>query len=109
MCRAMKVLCVATDEASLATLRSASVSADWELTGGATNQVDALGLIDVERPQVVVAFGPYEDMVCLVSERFPGIRIVTDRDAPGATAIATSVEQVRELVRGLPAPGGPVR
>jgi hypothetical protein len=105
----MKVLCVATDEASLATLRSASVSADWELTGGATNQMDALGLIDVERPQVVVAFGPYEDMVSLVSERFPGIRIVTDRDAPGATAIATSVEQVRELVRGLPAPDGPVR
>jgi hypothetical protein len=109
MCRALKVACVATDDASLALLRAAAVSAEWELAPGATTEAEALTVVDVERPQVLVVFGPYERLVALVSDRFPGTRIVADRDAPGATAVATSLEEVRELVRGLPGPGGPVR
>jgi hypothetical protein len=108
MCRALKVLCVATDAASLEALRRAAVSADWELTPGATNETDALGLVDVERPHVVVAFGPYERLVALVSERLPGTRIVTDRDAPGADAVAASLGEVRGLVSAMPHPGGPI-
>jgi hypothetical protein len=43
-----------------------------------------------------------------VSERFPGLRIVTDRDAPGASAVARSADEVRDLLTELPRPGGPV-
>jgi hypothetical protein len=109
MCRALKVVCVATDDGSLALLRAAAVSAEWELAPGATSETDALAVIEAERPQVLVVFGPYERLVALVRDRFPGIRIVADRDSPGATAVATSLEEVRGLVKELPRPGGPVR
>jgi hypothetical protein len=36
------------------------------------------------------------------------MRIVTDRDTPGASAVAISLDEVRGLVLGLPRPGGPV-
>src|SRR2546427_12991212 len=49
MCRALKVVCVATDDSSLALLRAAAVSAEWELAPGATTGTDALAGIDVER------------------------------------------------------------
>jgi hypothetical protein len=108
VCRALTVLCVATDQASLAALKMATVAAEWELAPGATNQTDALALVDAERPHILVAFGPYERLVALCAERFPGMRIVTDRDVPGATVVATSLEEVRGLVLGIPRPGGPV-
>ena len=92
----------------LGALKRAAVSVDWELAGGATNEPDAIGQIDAERPHILVVFGSYGRLVALVRERFPGIRIVTDRDAPGATAVATSLEEVRGLVKGIPRPGGPV-
>ena len=109
MCRALNVLCVAIDAASLAELKRAAVSAEWELAPGATDEADAIDQIDAEHPHVLVVFGPYERLVALARERFPGMRIVTDRDVPGATAVATSLEEVRGLVMGLPRPGGPVR
>jgi hypothetical protein len=109
MCRALKVLCVAPDAEALAALKAATVAADWELCPGATDLRGALDQIDVERPHLLVAFGDFEELVALVAERFPGMRIVTDRDAPGATVVATSLEDVRGLLRGQPRPGGPVR
>ncbi len=109
MCRALKMLCVASDPEALAALRVACVSAEWELTTGATNEPDAIGQIDSERPHILVAFGPYERLVALAHERFPGMRIVTDRDSPGASVVATSMGEVRGLVKQLPRPGGPVR
>lgn len=109
MCRALRVLCVAQDAATLAALRGATVSAEWELAPGATNESDAIGLIDAERPHTVVVFGPYERLVALARERFPAMRIVADRDLPGATVVASSLEEVRGLVKELPRPGGPVR
>jgi hypothetical protein len=108
MCRALKVLCVATDADELAALNHAAVSSEWELVRGATDEAAAIGQIDAERPHVLVVFGAFERLVAIVSERFPGMRIVTDRDAPGAAAVATSLEEVRGLVKGLPAPGGPI-
>ena len=72
MCRAMKVLCVATDTASLMELKKAAVSAGWELAPGATDEAGAIGQIDAERPHVLVVFGPYERLIALVSERFRG-------------------------------------
>jgi hypothetical protein len=108
VCRALIVLCVAQDTASLGPLKAATVSAEWELAPGATSETDALAQIDAERPHVLVIFGPYERVVDLARERFPGMRIVSDRDMPGATVVATSLEEVRGLVMGLPRPGGPV-
>lgn len=108
MCRALKVLCVAQGEDALGALKRATVSGDWELAGGATNEPDAIGQVSAERPHVLVVFGPFERLIALAREGFPGMRIVTDRDAPGATAVATSLEEVRGLVKGIPRPGGPV-
>ena len=108
VCRAVTVLCVAEDEGSLRALRLATTAAEWELTQGATNDVDALGVIDAERPHAVVAFGPYASLVALVRERFPAMRIVTDRDTPGANAVAPTRDDVREVLRALARPGGPI-
>jgi hypothetical protein len=108
VCRALKVLCVAEDAVSLAALKQACLSVEWELSAGATNDIDALAMIDADRPHVLVAFGPYASMVALVADRFPGVRIIVDRDTPGASAEATSLEEVRGLVKDLPRPGGPI-
>jgi len=109
VCRSIRVLCVAPDDVALTALRRATVAAEWELTPGATNETDALGLVDVERPHALVAFGEFERLVTLVRERFPGIRIVTDRAAGGANAVVASPDEVRETLRALGRPGGPVR
>jgi hypothetical protein len=108
VCRAVKVVCVAADEESLQGLRQAVTAAEWELTPGATNETDALALIDSERPHSMVAFGGFERLVSLVRDRFPAMRIVTDRDMPGANVVAASRDDVRELLRSLGRPGGPI-
>lgn len=108
MCRALKVLCVAADREALTALKQATVAADWELCAGATDLRGALDQLDAERPAFLVAFGAFEELVALVADRFPGMRIVVDRDTPGATAVATSLEDVRGLLTGQPRPGGPV-
>ncbi|HEX6130219.1 MAG TPA: hypothetical protein VF044_00715 [Actinomycetota bacterium] len=107
MCRALTVLCVAPDAEALAELKRATVSGEWELAPGATDLRGALDQLDAARPHVLVAFGPFEELVALARERFPGMRVVTDRDAPGATDVAASVSEVRALLRGA-RPGGPV-
>jgi hypothetical protein len=109
VCRALRVLCVGRDEATLAALHRATVAAEWELTPGATTEGDALGIVDVERPHALVAFGDFERLVALVRDRFPGMRIVTDRAVPGASAVVASPDEVRETLRALGRPGGPVR
>jgi hypothetical protein len=109
MCRAVKVLCVATDRAALTALKQAATSAEWELAAGAIGEDEAMAQIDAERPHVLVAFGPYERLVARVRERLPGMRVVADRDLPGASAVATSLEEVRGLVGQTPRPGGPIR
>jgi hypothetical protein len=109
MCRAFKVLCVTEDPASLNALRSAAVSAEWELTPGTTSVPDAVALIDAERPHVLVAFGPFDELTRLARERFPGMRIVADRELPGASVVVAGLEDVRDAVKGKPRARGPVR
>jgi hypothetical protein len=109
MCRALTVLCVAPGPIALAELKRAAVSAEWELTPGAADADEALVQLERERPHVVVAIGEFGDVVAAARERFPAIRIITDRDLPGANAIVGSLAEVREAVKGLPRPGGPVR
>jgi hypothetical protein len=104
----LQVLCVAVDASSLNALKRAAVSADWELAPGATNEADAIGQIDAERPHVLIAFGPYERLVGLARERFPAMRIVTDREMTGSNEVAGGLDEVRSLVKALPHPGGPV-
>lgn len=107
MCRALKVLCVAEDAESLATLKRACVAAEWELCPGATDAWEATDQLARERPHHLVAFGPFEELIRLAGERYPGMMIVSDRDAPGAM-VATSLDDVRGLLRQRPRPGGPV-
>ena len=109
MCRALKVLCVATDDESLGALKRATVSADWELASGATSAAEALARLDDERPHVLVAFGPFEELVASARERSPSLRVVTDRDLPGTDVAVTSLDEVRDAVLGRSRPGGPVR
>ena len=108
MCRALIVLCVAEDAGRLDALKRATVSAEWELAPGAIDLRSALDQIDSERPHVMVAFGDQAELVGLVRDRFPSMRIVTDRDTPGATVVASSLGEVREAALGLSRPGGPV-
>ncbi len=109
MCRALRVLCVAEDAESLAALKRAAVSAEWELAPGAVDEPGAMEQIEAERPHIMVVFGNYGRLAGLMRDRFPGMRIVCDRDLPGATVVASSLEEVRGLVLERPRPGGPVR
>jgi hypothetical protein len=109
VCRALKVLCVAGTREELAALKRAAVSADWELAPGAFTEDEALAQLRDERSHIVVAFGDLGGFVAAARQAYPALRIVTDRDLPGATVVATSLEEVRDAVKGLPRPGGPVR
>ena len=107
MCRAVTVLCVAPDREQLIALKQAGVAAEWELSPGATDLRSALDQIDVERPHAMVVAGPFEDLVAMVAERFPGMSIVADHSMPGATAVA-EMSDAREALRMQRRPGGPV-
>lgn len=109
MCRALTVLCVAEDAESLLALKRASVSADWELAPGACSEAEALEQLESEHPHVVVVFGAFGPLVEAIRDRVPYVRIVADRDLPGANAVVASLAEVRAAVTGLPRPGGPVR
>ena len=108
MCRAVKVLCVAPDRARLVSLKQEVVAAEWELCPGATDLRGALDQLDVERPHAMVAFGPFEELVALTAERFPGMRIVTDRAMPGSSVVVETGSEARAALREQPRPGGPV-
>ena len=109
MCRALKVLCVAPDGDALAALKRAAVTAEWEVSPGAITEREALAQMESERPHVLVVFGDFAGLVGKAREAFPFMRIVADRAVPGANAIAASMEEIRDAVKGLPRPGGPVR
>lgn len=109
MCRALKVLCVAPDGDALAALKRAAVTAEWELSPGATTEEEALAQLESERPHVLVVFGDFAGLVGKAREAYPFMRIVADRDVPGTTVVAASMEEVRGAVKGLPRPRGPAR
>ena len=108
MCRAVKVLCVAPDRERLLALKRAVVAAEWELSPGATDLRQALDQLDAERPHAMVVFGPFESLVALAADRFPGMRIVTDRAMPGSGAVVEGDSDARAALREPPRPGGPV-
>jgi hypothetical protein len=108
MCRALKVLCVAPDERRLTELKRMAVSADWELTRGASDELSALEQLDAERPHVVVVVGPMDGFVAEARARFPFLRIVADHEVPQASAIIAGLDEVRAAVKAPPAPAGPI-
>lgn len=105
----MKVLCVAEDAEHLAELKRSVVTADWELCAGATTEADAIAQAEAERPHVLVVWGPFEPLARQVRERYPAIRIITDRELPESDAVASSLGQLRDAVRSTSRPRGPVR
>jgi len=107
VCRAVTVICVAPDRERLLALKQAVVAAEWELTAGATDLRSALDQIDLERPHAMVVVGPFEELVAIVAEGFPGMRIVADHPMPGATVVA-GMSDAREALRLQRRPGGPV-
>ena len=107
MCRALKVLCVAEDPTALAELKRATVSAEWELAPGATTEEEAIRQLHTERPHVLVAFGSFPGLVERALEAYPFLRVVSDRESPGAVAVA-SLDQIRAAVMPSDGPGGPV-
>jgi hypothetical protein len=108
VCRAVTVLCVAPDRERLQALKEAVVAAEWELAAGATDTRDALDEIDVERPHALVVVGPFEELVALVAERFPGMRIIADNEMPGVTDVVRAMSDLRAALRSQHRPGGPV-
>jgi hypothetical protein len=108
MCRALKLLCVAENPTALAQLKRAAVSAEWELARGATDEADALTQLHEERPHVLVLFGPFDRLARDALDAYPTIRVVADRDLPGASVVVSALDEVRAAVLGGPA-GGPVR
>ena len=109
MCRALTVLCVATDQQALAALKRAAVSAEWELAPGATNEGDALDQVDDLRPHVLIVSGPFASLVDEARRRVGAMRVVSVRPLAGADAVVDTLEAVRAAVVGRAAPGGPVR
>ncbi|HEY3209330.1 MAG TPA: SGNH/GDSL hydrolase family protein [Actinomycetota bacterium] len=110
MCRALTVLCAASDRARLGELKRASVAVEWELAGGATSLEELAAQVADLRPDVVVidaALGP--QAVAKAKEAKPGIRVVSIGPLPQADEEAASLEEVRAAILGLPRPGGPVR
>jgi DNA-binding NarL/FixJ family response regulator len=110
MCRALRVLCVATTRDRLSELKRAAVSVHWELAGGAISMEELLLQLEEERPDVVVIHsGMATEAVEKVRRLDPNVRIVTIGEVPGADEHAPSIHEVKEAILGLPRPGGPVR
>ncbi len=109
MCRSLTVLCVAPDGESLLALKRAAVASEWELAPGATTRDDALAQLESEQPHVMVVFGSFEGLVREALDRWPGLRVVADREGVGVGVVVASAAEIREAVVRGPRPPGPVR
>jgi hypothetical protein len=105
-CLALLVVCAAADRESLQTLKRAAVSAEWELTPGATTVEEALAQVGERGAHVLVVWG-IEGLAEEARRRFPGVRIVV-LDVPSSgdplTVPVMALEDVRAAV-----PWGPSR
>jgi len=105
MCRALKVLCVAPDRETLAALKRATVSADWELTAGATDEEAAMRQLHEDRPHIAVVVGAFEGFVRRALDAYPSLRVIADRGLEGATVVVSALDEVRDAVLGRSRPG----
>jgi hypothetical protein len=105
MCRALKILCAATTESRLAELKRASVGVQWELVGGATSNDDVQRQVAEWGPDVLVIdkdlnADPRDSEEATDRPRL----IVAERSDGGEWS-----PDIREAIRALPGPVGPVR
>ncbi|MFN2590908.1 MAG: hypothetical protein ABR518_09075 [Actinomycetota bacterium] len=109
MCRALKVLCAASSPDRLAELKRATVSAHWELVGGAVS-VETVGQqVELHRPDVVVVDASLGAGAVDAVRRACDARVICVGDLRGADAIAASLDDVRDAILGVPRAGGPVK
>ena len=98
-CRALTVLCAAADPARLAALKRAAVAAEWEVVGGASSIDDLLVQLAERRPNVLVLdSGLGEDAALRARTIVPHARIVSLGPLPGADAVATALERIRDAI-----------
>jgi DNA-binding NarL/FixJ family response regulator len=106
----MKVLCAAPDAESLGALKRASVSATWELVGGASTADELVRQLDHHAPDVVVVDASLPDLdLAAVRRAAPRVRVIALGMLDGADGVAPTPERVRDAILGLPPVGGPVR
>ncbi len=103
MCRSLKVLCAASTPERLAEMKRATVSAHWELVGGATSVGEVAAQIAEWNPDVVVL-----DQALLPDAE---ARARGAKEAVRIVVVESVVEgnSIREAIVGLAQPGGPVR
>src|SRR5881397_3555733 len=108
MCRSLRVLCAAPDDARLSLLRLASVAAHWELVGGAGSlEVLEQQVLEWQPDVVVIDAALGERALEAVRRARPNARIVSVGMLAGADALAGDLDDVRPTILGLPRPGGP--
>jgi DNA-binding NarL/FixJ family response regulator len=111
MCRALQVLCAAPGRERLGELKRATVSAEYELTGGVTDAESLLAQVEELEPDAVVAdAGLGTEAIEALRAAYPSLRIVVvGAEAEAADESVARDEDVRSAVLGIPRPGGPVR
>ena len=112
MCRALKVLCVAPTPEGLERLKRATVSAHWELVGGARSIDESVQQVDEFRPDVVVVdveVGVDRETLRRIRAAGPSIRIVSVGGAVEGADRSSDHDAIREAILGVPPVGGPVR
>jgi AmiR/NasT family two-component response regulator len=110
MCRALRVLCAAPDRERLLALKRATVSAQWELVGGACSLDELVSQVDGVAPDVVVidaGIGPHA--ASRVREHRATARIVSVGGPMRGADAHVGSGAVREAIMGVPPVGGPVR
>jgi hypothetical protein len=106
VCRALKVLCVADGPDRLIALKRATVSADWELVGGATSVAELDDQLATWEPDVVVLDHALTDAGRVIAQIHPRARLAT---VGGGEDGGFARDEIRSAVLGLPRPAGPVR
>lgn len=109
MCRALKVLCAATDRRRLGKLKRGALSAQWELVGGALSVEELAEQVELHLPDVLVVDGALGSGAVRAARRGPrAVRLVAVGSLPGADAEVSSPGDIHEAVLGAPPPGGPI-
>ena len=111
MCRALRIMCAASDSDRLAVLKKAAGSAHWEVVGGAASMEELPDKLGEWNPDVVVLDGAMGAAgVRVVRGARPEARIVTlGPEEAGGDAAAETMEDIRRAVLELPRMGGPVK
>jgi DNA-binding response OmpR family regulator len=110
VCRALKILCAAPDAESLGVLKRASVSASWELAGGAFSGDELVKQVDDHAPDVVVVDAGLPGLdVDAIRRTAPRVRVIAFGSLAGVDGVAHTPDEVHDVILGLPPVGGPVR